>query len=288
MSKLMEGKKVLITGANSGIGYATAMELAKMGADLILVTRQAETGQAAQQEIISATGNSNVFQYTCDLASLSQVRELAGKLHDDINQLDVLINNAGLITQTRRVTEDGYEYQFAVNHLAHFLLTQLSIDLLRKAPSGRIINVSSAAHKMGKINFTDIHLENGFTPFKAYSQSKLANVLFTYGLCSRVFKEGLTANTLHPGVIGSRFGAGRDGRPTKPIMKLYQKLAKSPQKGAETSVYLASSPEVENKSGGYYINKKASTSSKYSYDPDAATALWEMSLRLTGLTKSLI
>lgn len=284
----MLDKNVLITGANSGIGFETAMQLAKMGAKVILVTRQEKSGQVAQEEIITQSGNKQINHYTCDLASLNQVRILAEQLHTDFDHLDVLLNNAGIITQDRKTTEEGFEYQFGVNHLSHFLLTQLTIDLLRKSDSARIINVSSMAHKMGKINFTDINLENGYTSFKAYAQSKLANILFTYGLCSRVFKEGLTSNALHPGVVGSRFGAGRNGNKTHPAMKIYQKLALSPEKGAETSIYLASSPEVEQKSGGYYVRKKASVSSKSSYDPDAATALWEMSLRMTGLTKSLI
>lgn len=184
--------------------------------------------------------------------------------------------------------EDGFEYQFQVNHLSHFLLTHLVVDLLRKSEAARIINVSSMAHKAGKIHYSDLSLQDDYTPMKAYAQSKLANVLFTNGLCSRLHKDRITSNSLHPGMVGTNFGTNRFGETTHWIMKVYQSLAKSPDKGAETVVYLATSDEVEKKSGGYYINKKSVPSSKASYDPDAATALWNLSLKMCGLTHSMI
>ena len=284
----MEDKIILITGANSGIGKATAKALAAMGGQIILVTRQAHSGNETLEEIKQETGSNKLHTYTCDLSSLTQIRELGATLHRNFDRIDVIINNAGIICKDRKLTEDGFEYQFAVNHLAHFLLTQLVVDLLRKSESARIINVSSMAHKTGKINYADLSLEQGYTSLKAYSQSKLANVIFTYGLCSRLFKEGITANAVHPGIVGSRIGFGRNGSSTHWLMKLHQKIAKSPEKGAETSIFLASSPTIGEKSGGYYINKKAVPSSKLSYDPDAATALWNISLKMCGLEKSLI
>lgn len=284
----MSEKTILITGANSGIGYATTKRLAEMGHRIIMVTRQTSSGQQARDQILRDQPSAQLHHYTCDLASFAQVRQLAEHLHRDFSHIDVHLNNAGLITRERMVTEDGFEYQFQVNHLAHFLLTQLNIDLLRKAGNARIINVSSEAHKAGKLFYTDVNLTNNFKSFRAYAQSKLANVLFTYGTCSRVVKEGMTSNALHPGVIGSRFGTSRNGNPDHPAIRIYQKLALKPEKGSDTPVYLAVSPEVEGKSGGYYKNKKAVSSKKSSYDPDAATALWELSLKMVGLEKSLI
>lgn len=288
MNSSMEDKIILITGANSGIGKSTALALAAMGGELILVTRQAGSGAEARKEIQEQTGSDKIHQYTCDLASLAQVRSLAADLHRDFERIDVLINNAGIITRDRQLTEDGFEYQFGVNHLAHFLLTQLLVDLLRKSKAARIINLSSVAHKSGKIHYSDLSLEKGYAPMKAYSQSKLANIIFTYGLCDRLSNEGITSNAVHPGIVGSRFGFGRNGRATQWFMKLYQKLAKPPKKGAETVIFLASSPGLEQKSGGYYVNKKAVPSSKSSYDPDASTALWNLSLKMCGLSESLI
>ena len=284
----MKGKNILITGANSGIGKASAISLAGMGANIIMVTRLAETGLRAKKEIEELSQSSNIHQYTCDLASLNQVRELSAKLHNDFSKIDIHLNNAGIITRDRKVTEDGFEYQFVVNHLSHFLLTQLNIDLLRNAEAARIINVSSVAHGWGRINYKDINLEERFSSMKAYSQSKLANVLFTYGLFSRTLNESISANAVHPGIVGSRFGFTRNGSATHWVMKVYQKMAVSPEKGAQTLIYLASSPHMENKSGGYYVNSRPKTSSKASYDQDAATALWNLSLKMVGLEKSLI
>lgn len=284
----MVGKTVVITGANSGIGLATAQSLAKMGASIIMVCRSKETGESALESIKKASESESVYLYTCDLSSQKQVRTLSDQLHRDLTKIDVLINNAGLISKEWRISEDGFEYQFAVNYLSHFLLTQLVVDLLRASEAARIINVSSAAHKAGKIHYTDLSLEKNYTSFRAYAQSKLANVIFSYGLCSRLFKEGITANAVHPGMVGTRFGTNRNGGSSHWAINIYQKIAKSPEKGAETIVYLASSPEVNQKSGGYYVNKRAVPSSKISYDPDAATALWNLSLKMCGLDKSLI
>ncbi len=284
----MTGKTVVITGANSGIGKAAAIKLAKMGASIVMITRKKESGELGRQDIISASGSSLVRNYTCDLADLKQVHQVAKLLHEDLEQVDVLINNAGVITRRRRLTADGFEYQFGVNYLSHFLLTHLLVDLLRKAPESRIINVSSAAHKAGKIHFTDLNLEEKYGSFRAYAQSKLANVIFTYGLCSRLFSEGITSNAVHPGLVGTRFGFGRNGDETHWAMKVYQKIAKAPERGAKTIVFLASSFEVAQKSGGYYVNKRRVPSSRISYDPDAATALWLKSLQLCELPDSLI
>ena len=288
MHSSMEDKIVLITGANSGIGKATAIALAKMGAEIIMVTRKEIAGTETLREIGEETGSGKLHAYTCDLSSLSQVRKLSLDLHENFDRIDVLINNAGIITKDRILTEDGFEYQFAVNHLAHFLLTQLVVDLLRNSKAARIVNVSSMAHKAGKIHYSDLSLEEGYSPLKAYAQSKLANILFTNALSSRLVNDGITSNAVHPGMVGSRFAFGRNGQSTHWIMKLYQKIAKTPEKGAETSIFLASSSNLEKKSGGYYINNKAVPSSKSSYDPDATIALWNLSLKMCGLERSRI
>jgi len=284
----MTGKTVVITGASSGIGKATAEALATLGAHVVMITRRADTGLIAKQAIMEESGSELVDQYTCDLSDLSQVRQLAEQLHEDLDKIDVLINNAGVMLRRRTETIDGYEKSLGVNYLAHFLLTQLLIDLLKKPKTARIINLTSSVHRMGNINFSDLDLTKQYTFLRAYAQSKLAMVVFTYGLCSRLHQQGISSNAVHPGLVGTRIGFGRNGEVTPWPLKVYQKIAKPVSHGANTVVFLASSHEVENQSGGYYVNKKRKASSRQSYDPDAATALWNISLQRCGLDKSLI
>src|SRR5215217_1244839 len=249
------GKRVcLITGATSGIGKATAMGLASMGASVVMVARDRSRGEAALAEIKEGSANASVDLMLTDLSSQEDIHRLADEFKDAYPRLDVLVNNAGVIRSKRVTSADGIEMTFAVNHLAYFLLTNLLLDLLKASAPSRIVNVSSAEQRNGTIDFDDLQGEKGYKTAKAYGQSKLANVLFTYELARRLEGTGVTANCLHPGVVGTNLGSGVSGifgfmvRALTPLMK-------SPEKGAETSVYLASSPEVEGLSGRYFVKK---------------------------------
>jgi retinol dehydrogenase 14 len=278
------GEKVcLITGATSGIGKATAMGLASMGASVVMVGRDRGRGEAALAEIKEKSANVSVHLLLANLSSQEEVRRLADEFKEAYPRLDVLINNAGVFRSERTTTPDGLETTFAVNHLAHFLLTDLLLDVLKASAPSRIVNVSSGDHSNGTIDFDDLQGEKGYKGAKAYSQSKLANVLFTYELAWRLEGTGVSANCLHPGAgIRTNFGSGVSGvlgftvRALKPLMK-------SPEKGAETSIYLASSPEVEGLSSRYFAKKAGARSSVVSHDERLARRLWEVSEDLTNL-----
>jgi retinol dehydrogenase 14 len=278
------GEKVcLITGATSGIGKATAMGLASIGASVVMVGRDRGRGEAALAEIKEKSANVSVHLLLANLSSQEEVRRLADEFKEAYPRLDVLINNAGVFRSDRTTTPDGLETTFAVNHLAHFLLTDLLLDVLKASAPSRIVNVSSGDHSNGTIDFDDLQGEKGYKGAKAYSQSKLANVLFTYELAWRLEGTGVSANCLHPGAgIRTNFGSGVSGvlgftvRALKPLMK-------SPEKGAETSIYLASSPEVEGLSSRYFAKKAGARSSVVSHDERLARRLWEVSEDLTNL-----
>ena len=281
----MDGKICLITGATSGIGKATAMGLANMGASVVMVGRDRGRGEAAMAEIKEGSPNTSVDLMLADLSSQVEVRRLAGEFKETYPRLDVLINNAGVIRSKRITTADGLEMTFAVNHLAYFLLTNLLLDVLKASAPSRIVNVASGEQRNGTIDFDDLQGEKGYKGAKAYSQSKLATVLFTYELARRLEGTGVSANCLHPGVVGTNLGSGVSGvfgftvRALTPLMK-------SPEKGAETSIYLASSPEVEGLSGRYFVKKAEARSSDVSYDERLARRLWEVSAELTNLPKT--
>src|SRR5215210_4660200 len=278
------GEKVcLITGATSGIGKATAMELASMGASVVMVGRDRGRGEAALAEIKEESANASVDLMLADLSSQEEIRRLAHEFKEAYPRLDVLINNAGLFRSERITTADGLETTFAVNHLAYFLLTNLLLDGLEISAPSRIVNVSSGDHASGTIDFDDLQAEKGYKGAKAYSQSKLANVLFTYELAKKLEGTGVSANCLHPGAgIRTNFGSGVSGifgftvRALRPLMK-------SPEKGAETSIYLASSPEVEGLSGRYFVKEAEARSSDASHDERLARRLWEVSAELTNV-----
>lgn len=278
----MDGKVCLITGATSGIGKATAVGLASMGASIVMVGRDRGRGEAALAEIKERSPNASVDLLLADLSSQEDIRRLAGEFKEAYPRLDVLINNAGVIRSKRVTTADGIEMTFAVNHLAYFLLTNLLLDVLEASAPSRIVNVASGEQRNGSIDFDDLQGEKGYKGAKAYSQSKLATVLFTYELARRLEGTGVSANCLHPGVVGTNLGSGVSGvfgftvRALTPLMK-------SPEKGAETSVYLASSPEVEGLSGRYFVKKAEARSSDLSYDERLARRLWEVSADLTNL-----
>jgi NAD(P)-dependent dehydrogenase (short-subunit alcohol dehydrogenase family) len=281
----MNGKTVLVTGANSGIGKVTALELARARAQVVMLCRNKEKGEAARREIIDDTGHQAVELMIADLASVASIREFAAEFKRTHNRLHVLVNNAGLFVPVRRLTVDGFESTFAINHLGEFLLTDLLLDLLRASAPARIVNVSSRAHFRTGIDFDDLQGERKYRGFKAYARSKLANVLFTYELARRLEGTGVTANCLHPGVVRTNFGRVSDSamgwgaRVAAPFMI-------SPEKGAKTSIYLASSPEVEGVTGKYFVKSKPARSSALSYNVEAARRLWDVSARLTGVAVS--
>jgi NAD(P)-dependent dehydrogenase (short-subunit alcohol dehydrogenase family) len=258
------------------------MGLANMGASVVMVGRDRGRGEAAMAEIKEMSGNASVDLMLADVSSQEEVRRLADEFKEAYPRLDVLINNAGVFRSKRITTADGIEMTFAVNHLAYFLFTNLLLDVLKASAPSRIVNVSSGDHSNATIDFDDLQGENGYKGAKAYSQSKLATVLFTYELARRLEGTGVTANCLHPGVVGTNLGSGVSGvfgfmvRALTPLML-------SPEKGAETSIYLASSPEVESLSGRYFVKKAEARSSDVSYDERLARRLWEVSAELTNL-----
>ncbi|MFY0525056.1 SDR family oxidoreductase [Archangium gephyra] len=278
----MNEKTVVVTGANSGVGLATATELARRGATVVMVCRSPERGEQALKEARQRSGSDKLELMRCDLGSLESIRTFAREFQARHSALDVLINNAGVITTKRETTRDGFESQLGVNHLGHFLLTNLLLEQLRRAPQGRIINVSSGAHKTGAIHWEDPHLTQGFGVWKAYSQSKLANILFTKALAERLRGTAITANSLHPGAVGTSLGVDRQTGFGKPIMKFLGLFFLTPEQGAETSVYLAASDEVTSVSGEYFYKKKRAPVSKRAQDRELAERLWTWSEKQVG------
>jgi retinol dehydrogenase-14 len=281
-ARLMAGKTVLITGGTSGIGKATAMGLAALGARVAITGRDPERAEAAAVVIRGATGNPGVDGFGADLSSQAEVRRLAAAILDTYPRLDVLVNNVGGSWATRHVTADGLEQTFAVNHLAAFLLTNLLLDRLKASAPARVVTVSSNAQARGQIDFEDLQGERNYSEHRAYPQSKLASVMFTYELARRLAGTGVTATVLHPGVVSTGFGAEDPSRIFKLIVPLYRPFMKTPRQGAATSIYLASSPAVDGVTGQYFAGRKPKPSNKASYDLAAATRLWQVSARLVG------
>lgn len=281
-NEIMKEKIVMVTGANSGIGKAASLALAEMGATVVMVARNKERGERARAEIVKETGNNSVDLLIADLSSLESVRQLAADFHRKYSALHVLINNAGLFNQRRNVTVDGYENTFATNYLATFLLTNLQLDLLKASAPSRIVNVSSVGHYNGHISFDDLNLEQNYGGWRAYGQSKLALVLFTHELAKKLEGTGVTVNSVHPGTVATNIWS----RPLGPagfIMSLPKLFMTSPEKGAETIVYLASAPGAAGFSGEYWQKLKVKKSSDESYDEAIAQRLWDVSAKLTHL-----
>jgi NAD(P)-dependent dehydrogenase (short-subunit alcohol dehydrogenase family) len=269
----------MVTGANSGIGKVTAQELAGMGATVVMVCRNRDKGEGACRDIKEVTGSASLELMVADLSSQAEIRRLAEEFQNKHDGLDVLVNNAGVFTRKRSVTRDGIETTFAVNHLAYFLLTNLLLEPIKRRAPSRIVNVSSRAHTSATLNFDDLQGERQYGGWNAYCQSKLANVMFTYELARRVESSGVTANCLHPGVIAT--GLFRN---LPKVLELPLRLFLStPEKGAETTIYLAASPEVEAVTGEYFVKKRAVASSPESRNAALARRLWEESERLTPL-----
>jgi NAD(P)-dependent dehydrogenase (short-subunit alcohol dehydrogenase family) len=278
----MTGKVCVVTGASRGIGQATALGLAKLGATVVAVARDPARGAAVVEDITARSGNQAVHLLLADLSSQAEIRRLAGEITAHFDRLHVLINNAGAVNMEHSTTVDGIETTFAVNHLAYFLLTNLLLPNLKASAPARIINVSSDAHKGSQIRFDDLQGERRYSGWAAYSRSKLANILFTYDLARRLEGTGVTANCLHPGTIASGFGKNNRGWLRWGLTLISPFVAK-PEKGAETSIYLASSPEVEGVTGKYFYNCKEVRSSPASYDKAVAARLWQVSAEMTGL-----
>jgi retinol dehydrogenase-12 len=279
----MSGRVSLVTGATSGIGKAAAEGLAKLGATVVVVGRNDEKCATTVEQIRWTTGSSSIEYLLADLSSQSEVRRLAQEFEAKYSSPDVLINNAGTIMLSRRYSVDDIEMTFALNHLAYFLLTNLLTDRLMVSPAARVVNVSSVAHKGAQIDFDDLQGRRRYNGLRAYGRSKLANLLFTYELARRLKGTSVTANALHPGLVATNLLAnnGRIGALLKVLLGL---RGTSPQKGARTVVYLASSPDVMGMTGQHYVGQKAVQSSRASYDTAAARRLWEASAELTTLS----
>src|SRR6476620_8662744 len=280
---LMAGKSVLVTGVTGGIGMATAAALAALGARVGITGRDQARAAAAAAGIRAATGNPAVDVFAADMSVQAEVRRLAVQVTDTYPRLDVLVNNVGGFWAHRHVTADGLERTFALNHLASFLLTNLLLDRLTASAPARIVTVSSGAQARGRIDVDDLQGERNYSGQRAYSQSKLANVMFTYELARRLEGTGVTAPVGHPGVVRTGFGAEDHTAYFAGMIRVARLVMKSPAQGALTPVYLASSPEVEGITGRYYANRKPKTSSKASYDTTAAARLWRASAALTGM-----
>jgi retinol dehydrogenase 12 len=278
----MHGKVCMVTGATSGIGLVTAHALARQGSTLIVVGRNPERGAATVSRIQQETGNTAVELMVADLSAQAQVQRLASEVQSRFARLDVLINNAGALFTRRQLSHDGIEMTFALNHLAYFLLTNLLLDSLKASDSARIVNVSSEAHRGARLDFSDLQGQHRYSGWRAYGRSKLANIMFTYELARRLEGTNVVANALHPGFVATNFG--RNNRSiTAMFFRIAQLAAISPEKGAQTIIYLASAPEVKGITGKYFVKQKSVRSSRISYDHAAAERLWQVSAELTRL-----
>ena len=284
MSQSMQGKVCLITGATSGIGKETALGLARRGAHVAMVGRDAERTRATADWIRREAGTEQVAFLLADLSSQASVRMLAREVRDKYPRLDVLVNNAGAIFTRREATVDGFERTWALNHLAYFLLTRELLELLKASAPARIVNVASTMHHGGIIDFDNLQGERGYGGVRAYRQSKLANVLFTYALARRLEGTGITANCLHPGGVATRFGHNRRGA-IDLILRLARPFLLTAEQGAATSLYLASSPEIASVTGKYFARCNPARSSAASHDEALQERLWSLSLRQIGQDK---
>jgi NAD(P)-dependent dehydrogenase (short-subunit alcohol dehydrogenase family) len=285
----MKGKVCMVTGTNSGIGKETALGLAKMGAHVVMICHNRKRSEAARAEIANESGNDAVDLMIAELSSQKEVRRLAKDFKKRYNRLDVLINNAGVSLDKKIESPDGIEMIFAVNYFSHFLLTHLLLDVLRSSVPSRVVNVSSFMHYVtNKISFDDLAREQGFSAFSVYSESKLAMLMFSYELARRLAETGITVNALNPGLVNTNLGRDFTGFLSITGWVLKNVLAIPPQKGALTSIYLASSPEVEGVTGKYFFKRKPKSSSKASYNERDWQRLWNISEKLTGLESKVV
>jgi len=278
----MTGRTCLITGASSGVGRATALGLARLGATLVLVCRDRGRGEETVAEIGTTTGNHAVKLMLAELSSQQSIHALAREYLATGQPLHVLVNNAGVVNLKRTVTADGIETTFAVNHLAYFLLTHLLLERVKESAPSRIINVASHAHRFSGIDFDDLGAARRYRAMHVYGQSKLANILFSYELARRLEGTGVTVNCVHPGAVASRLGKN-NGALARAVTTLLRPFFRTPEDGAATSIYLASSPDLERVTGKYFTNCQQTRSSAVSYDTAVARRLWDVSARMTDL-----
>lgn len=276
----LDGKTALVTGATNGIGRVTVKELARRGARVLLVARDRARGEATAVEIREVSGGRVPDLLVADLSSQSEVRRLAQEVRELTPRLDILVNNAGAIFDERKLSADGLEMTFALNHLAYFLLTLELLPLLEEGSMSRIVNVSSVAHERGSIDFEDLQGERAYSMWRAYQQSKLANVIFTRELARRLGVRGVTTNALHPGVIASGFGRNGRGFFSR-LVALGAPFLSSPERGARTTLHVATAPELAGVTGRYFSDCREKTPSRAARDDDAALRLWQISEKLT-------
>lgn len=279
----LAGRVCVVTGASSGIGKETALGLARCDADVVLIGRNADRLASVENDV-AAVGRGAVSSHQCDFARLDDIRALADKLNSGCDQIHVLVNNAGQVLQKREETVDGYEATFAVNHLAPYLLTRLLLErLLASAPS-RVVTVSSDAYRWGLLDFDDLQTrDTSYRPMRAYGNSKLANALFSWELARRTADTALTSNAVHPGFVSTSLG--RDNFAANIFLKLIRPFVRGPVKGAETSIYVASSPEGGERSGEFWVDCKPVEVQPKARDPEWALRLWEVSADLVGLPR---
>jgi retinol dehydrogenase-12 len=281
----IQGKQVLVTGASRGIGRATALALAEKGANVSILVRTRDLGEKVIEDVRALGTPVKADLFVADLSSMNDIRRIAAEYRTKHDRLDVLVNNAGAINMDRETTIDGYERTFATNHLGYFLLTNELLDLLEKSAPSRVVNVASSAHRAGWMDFEDPMFERRmYNGWPAYGQSKLANILFTRELAKRLKDKGVTVNALHPGAIGSQFGRNNKGFFGWIMRNVAQPFLATEETGARTSVYLASSPEVEGKTGLYWSGYRETTPSRRALNDEAAARLWKLSEELVEKT----
>ena len=273
----LKNRIAIVTGANSGMGFATVEELSDMGATVIMLCRDEKRGRDAVARL-TREKNRNLDLMICDLGDYTSIRNFVGRVKEKYPRIDILVNNAGFISLDRQETKEGMEKQFGINHLGHFLLTTLLLDLM--VPGSRIVVVSSGAHKAGKIHFDDINLKKRYNVVKAYSQSKLANILFTRELARRLKRRRISVNCCHPGAVATNMGVDRETGFGKTITGLLKPFFLTPAEGARCAIYLATDDAVRNKTGGYYYRCMPAKSSKRSRDPELSKRLFKLSEEL--------
>ena len=281
MNGKLQNKTAIVTGANSGMGMATVRALSDMGAKVIMLCRSEKRGTEALEKL-SSEKYRDLELILCDLGNYDSIRAFANIVRRGYDHIDILVNNAGFISLDRQETGEGLERQFGINHIGHFLLTMSLLDLMGEG--GRIVNVASGAHKTGKIHFDDINLTKGFNVIKAYSQSKLANVLFTRELARRVKDRGITVNCCHPGAVATNIGIDRDTGFGKTVTRLLKPFFQTPEQGARTAIFLVSDDSVSDVTGEYFYKCRIAKSSKRSKDMELAKKLFEFSEELVGVT----
>lgn len=278
----MEGKLCMVTGATSGIGYFTALELASMGAAVILIGRNEHKCEAAVQRICGMSGNSSVIYFIADLSSQVQIRSIADKFYSRYDHLDVLVNNAGGFFLRRKTGPDGIEMTIALNHLSYFLLTELLLKALNASTSARVINVSSGSHHHRTLDFEDLQMKRFYNPIEAYGRSKLMNILFSYELARRLEKTHITSNALAPGLVATEIWKKVNPLLTPFLYPTIRLIGKNSHEGAQTSIFLASSPAVEGVTGKYYVDRRSVSSDPITYDLNIAQKLWQVSSELVN------